>query len=330
MSGLMTFLAILLGSLAYAMLNIGLAIQKKGAAQLPDIENQGFFKNLKNFLTNKFWLIGFLLVNLQIIPFSIALTIGELSIVAPMMGVGLVALILFSVFYLKEKISAKEIIAIVIIIAGIVVLGATSINEPADYLLEDITNLLLNNGSIIFLVVATVLMFLLVIFSIVRKFALADIMFGIAAGIASGIGVIFTKGFMTGLKGNNFSEIWQSLKTSVVLWVWWFYLGLLLVYNIISTIFPQVGFQKGKAIVVTPLFAIAALLTPIIGGIIIFSEWDGLNPGILAAKIIAIVLVLIGVILLSLHSSRSKSGIEIDEESEEVAEEKEEDVIGEH
>ncbi|MHA1188636.1 MAG: hypothetical protein ACTSSK_17615 [Candidatus Heimdallarchaeota archaeon] len=257
----------------------------------------------------------------QIIPFSIALTIGELSIVAPMMGVGLVALILFSVFYLKEKISAKEIIAIVIIIAGIVVLGATSINEPADYLLEDITNLLLNNGSIIFLVVATVLMFLLVIFSIVRKFALADIMFGIAAGIASGIGVIFTKGFMTGLKGNNFSEIWQSLKTSVVLWVWWFYLGLLLVYNIISTIFPQVGFQKGKA---------AALLTPIIGGIIIFSEWDGLNPGILAAKIIAIVLVLIGVILLSLHSSRSKSGIEIDEESEEVAEEKEEDVIGEH
>ncbi|MHA1367708.1 MAG: hypothetical protein ACTSP5_15045, partial [Candidatus Heimdallarchaeota archaeon] len=71
---------------------------------------------------------------------------------------------------------------------------------------------------------------------------------------------------------------------------------------------------------------IAALLTPIIGGIIIFSEWDGLNPGILAAKIIAIVLVLIGVILLSLHSSRSKSGIEIDEESEEVAEEKEEDV----
>jgi len=209
-----------------------------------------------------------------------------------MMGVGLVALILFSVFYLKEKISAKEIIAIVIIIAGIVVLGATSINEPADYLLEDITNLLLNNGSIIFLVVATVLMFLLVIFSI--------------------------------------SEIWQSLKTSAVLWVWWFYLGLLLVYNIISTIFPQVGFQKGKAIVVTPLFAIAALLTPIIGGIIIFSEWDGLNPGILAGKIIAIVLVLIGVILLSLHGSRSKSGIEIDEESEEVAEEKEEGVIGEH
>ncbi|MHA1125731.1 MAG: DMT family transporter [Candidatus Heimdallarchaeota archaeon] len=316
MSGLTIFLSILLGSLAYAMLNIGLAFQKKGAAELPVIENQRFFKNLKNFLTNKFWLIGFLLVNLQIIPFSIALNIGELSIVAPMMGVGLVTLVLFSVFYLKEKISVKEIIAIVIVIVGVAILGATSTNEPVDYLLNDITQLLLNNGSIIFLVVATVLMFLLVIFSVARKFALADIMFGIAAGIASGIGVIFTKGFMSGLKGDNFGEIWQSLKTSVVFWVWWFYLGLLLVYNIISTIFPQVGFQKGKAIVVTPLFAIAALLTPIFGGIIIFAEWEGLAVGILVAKIIALILILVGVILISLYSTRSKSGVEIEEKQE--------------
>ena len=329
----MTFLAILLGSLAYAMLNIGLAIQKKGAAQLPDIENQGFFKNLKNFLTNKYWLIGFLLVNLQIIPFSIALNIGDLSVVTPMMGVGLVALVLFSVFYLKEKITVKEIVAIVIIIAGVAILGATSVSESTDYLLDDITNLLLNTGSIIFLVLATVLMFLLVIFSVVRKFALADIMFGLAAGIASGIGVIFTKGFMAGLKGDNFGEIWQSLKTSTVLWVWWFYLGLLLVYNILSTIFPPVGFQKGKAIVVTPLFSIAALLTPTFGGIIIFSEWNYLVAqqlwGILVAKIIALILILVGVILLSLHSSKSKVGEEI-EESEEVAEEIKDDVIGEH
>ena len=326
----MTFLAILLGSLAYAMLNIGMGLQKKGAAELPVIEDQGFFKNLKNFLMNKFWLIGFLLVNVQWIAFSIAVTIGDLSIVAPMMGVGLIALVLFSVFYLKEKITVTEIIAIVIIIAGVVILGTTSTNGPTIDSLNDMNNLLLKTGSIIFLVVTTVLMFLLVIFSVIRKFALADIMFGIAAGIASGIGVIFTKGFMVGLKGDSFGEIWQSLKTSVVLWIWWFYLGLLLVYNILSTIFPQVGFQKGKAVVVTPLFAIAALLTPIFGGIIIFSEWTGIAPGILVAKIVALLLILVGVILLSLYSTKSKSRIETEEKSEEVLEETENESSGEH
>ena len=316
----MTFLAILLGSLSYAMLNVGMGLQKKGAAELPEIEDQGFFKNLKNFLTNKFWLIGFLLVNLQWIAFSIAVDIGDLSIVTPMMGVGLIVLVLFSVFYLKEKITVKEIIAIVVIIIGVVILGATSANATIEYTIEDINNLLLTKGAIIFLICATVLMILLVVFSIIRKFALADIMFGIAAGIASGIGVIFTKGFMGGLDLGN---LWLSLKTSVVLWEWWLYLGLLITYNLISTVFPQIGFQKVKAVVVTPLFAIAALITPIFGGIIIFSEWVNILPGNLVAKIIALVLILVGVSLLSLYSTRSKSGVETVEKSEEVLEENE-------
>jgi len=321
----MTFLAILFGSLSYAMLNIGMGLQKKGAAELPEIEDQGFFKNLKNFLTNKYWLIGFLLVNVQWIIFLIAVEIGQLSIVTPMMGVGLIVLVIFSVFYLKEKISAKEIIAIISIIIGVVILGATSVNEPTEYSLDDINELFNTEGTIIFLVCATVLMILLVVFSIIRKFALADIMFGIAAGIASGIGVIFTKGFTGGLDLNH---LWISLKASIVLWEWWLYLGLLLTYNLISTIFPQIGFQKGKAVVVTPLFAIAALLTPIFGGIIIFSEWDGIAQGILAAKIIALILILVGVILLSLYSTRSKSGEDTTEKSEEILEENE--VTGEH
>lgn len=320
MTALMTFLAILLGSLSYAMLNVGMCLQKKGAAELPEIEDQGFFKNLKNFLTNKFWLIGFLLVNLQWIAFSIAVDIGDLSVVTPMMGVGLIVLVLFSVFYLKEQITVKEIIAIVVIIIGVVILGATNTNETIEYTIDNINSLLLTNGAIIFLVCATAIMILLVVFSVIRKFALADIMFGIAAGIASGIGVIFTKGFMGGLDLGN---LWQSLKTSVVLWQWWLYLGLLLTYNIISTIFPQIGFQKGKAVVVTPLFAIAALVTPIFGGIIIFSEWSNIPPGILIAKIIALVLILVGVSLLSLYSTRSKSGADQVEKSEEVLEESE-------
>ncbi len=321
----MTFLAIILGSLSYAMLNIGLGLQKKGAAELPLIENQGFFKNIKNFLTNKFWLIGFLLVNIQFLIFIVAVDIGQLSIVTPMMGIGLVVLVLFSVFYLKEQISVKEIIAIVLIIIGVVILGATSSNELVEYSLNDINKLLLSSGAIIFLVCATVLMILLVVISIIRKFALADIMFGIAAGIASGIGVIFTKGFMGGLDIEN---LWMSLKISIVLWEWWLYMGLLITYNTISTVFPQIGYQKGKAIVVAPLFAIAAILTPIIGGIIIFSEWADIDPGILAAKIIGLVLILVGVILLSLYSARSKSGEETTEKSEEVLEENK--VTGEH
>ncbi|MBD3192296.1 MAG: hypothetical protein GF308_16775 [Candidatus Heimdallarchaeota archaeon] len=312
MSVLMIILAVFLAILAYSMLNIGLALEKKGAAELPEIETESFFQNLKNFLTNKTWLIGFLLTNVQWIFFLLALEYGNLSLVTPMMGVGLVVLVIFSYFYLKEPIVMSEIISIFLIIIGVVVLGVTTSNSETRYTFDEITIQLSSLSSVFFFMIVVILGIGLIIFSVIRKFSLADFTFGLAGGIASGLGAIFTKAFLAGIDFIHFSD---SFLIAIKQWEWWLFLFLFVGFNIISMVLPQVGFQKGRAIIVTPLFSVIALLTPCIGGVILFNEWSNSGFWMIFSKIIAIVVIVIGVGILSFRSEKQKIEKELDEDS---------------
>ncbi len=296
MSALTIFLAILFGILSYSMLNIGLALEKKAAAELPAVEKHSFFSNIKNFLTNKVWLFGFLLTSVQWFLFLIALQFGSVSLVTPMMGIGLAVLVLFSVFFLKEKISIKELAGMFCTIVGVVILGATSLEETT-YSLDELNQRLGSLEGIIFLGVMVVFMAIFILFSVLRKFAFADIAFGFSGGVASGVGVLFSKAFSSAI---DFSDFKNSFIIAVHHWEWWLYLVLLVAFNVISTVLPQIGFQKGKAIIVSPLFSVSALLTAVVGGAIIFSEWSLLGTGFIIGRVIALIVTIIGVIILSI------------------------------
>jgi len=298
MTALSIFLAIFLGILSYSMLNIGLALEKKAATELPPVEQQSFFMNLKNFLTNKLWIIGFLLTSLQWFLFLVALQYGSVSLVTPMMGVGLAVLALFSVLFLKETISVKELAGIFCTIVGVVILGATSTQETT-FNLEELNQRLSSIGGIVFLCCSFVFMVLFVLLSVIRKFSFADIAFGFSGGVASGIGVIFSKAFSSAI---DFSDFRTSFLLAIHHWEWWLYLVLLLVFNVVSTILPQIGFQKGKAIIVSPLFSVSALLTAVVGGVIVYSEWSSLGIGFIIGKIIALIVTISGIIILSITS----------------------------
>jgi hypothetical protein len=92
------FLGIIIAIIAYSMYNIGMALQKKAASSLPNIENTSLKGNLKNFLSNKIWLLGFIMATVQWYIYLIALPMAPLSVLSSMMGVGLVVLVVFSIF----------------------------------------------------------------------------------------------------------------------------------------------------------------------------------------------------------------------------------------
>jgi multidrug transporter EmrE-like cation transporter len=123
--GTRTLLTVGLAALAFSLLNVGLALEKKGASQLPSIEGAGAARSLKNFLTNPTWLIGFVMTIVQLVFLSLALGLGPMTLVMPMAGVGLVVLAAFSRFYLGEVISRPMLAGIALVVAGIVILGAT-------------------------------------------------------------------------------------------------------------------------------------------------------------------------------------------------------------
>ncbi len=313
-------LSIFLGILSYSMLNIGMGLQKKGAADLPKIEGQSVGRNLKNFFTNKIWLIGFSLVLAQWIILTLAIQFGNLSIVTPLMSVGMVALVIFSYFYLKEPISKIELFGISAIVIGIAVLGATS---PAEVEKPDLTEViqgLEKPQSIIFLVIIGILSILFILASVLRKFKNADILFGVAAGITDALGAIFINAIMSGASYTDGSLI----KESVHHWEWWIFMGLLIFFNALATVYLQVAYQRGKAIIVAPIFAVIAMVTPVFGGIIIFSEWNYMFNqqlwGILAGKLVALVIVCAGVIVLAIYSAKNRK-------FEEATEAEEHDII---
>ena len=271
----LVILAVFLGILSYSMLNIGMGLQKKGAAELPKIEGQSIGRNLKNFFTNKTWLFGFTLVQIQWIILTLALQFGSLSIVTPLMSVGMVALVIFSYFYLKEPISKVEIAGIAAIIIGIAVLGATNPSDVENPPLTVVINGLEQIQSIIFLVLLVILSITFVLASVLRKFKNADILFGVAAGITDALGAIFINAIMSGASYTDKSLIAESIHY----WQWWLFMALLIFFNALATVYLQVAYQRGKAIIVAPIFAVIAMITPVFAGIIIFSEWDYIFTG---------------------------------------------------
>ncbi|MHA1365343.1 MAG: hypothetical protein ACTSP5_02905 [Candidatus Heimdallarchaeota archaeon] len=131
-------LAVILGTIANSIYNIGLVLKKKGACTLPDIEDNSVWQNIKNFSKCKIWVIG-------------ANMIGSLSLVAPTMGIGIIVLIIFSWFYLKEKIRPVEIIGIIAIIAATVALNVVGPASPGKYSLKETNLFFAEPNAIIFM-----------------------------------------------------------------------------------------------------------------------------------------------------------------------------------
>lgn len=300
----LVLLAIFLGILSYSMLNIGMGLQKKGACTLPDIDKQTVRQNIKNFIRCKPWLIGFLLVQIQWVFLAFALDLASVSIITPLMSIGMAALIIFSYFYLKEPMSKVELIGILVIIFGIVILGATSPLDDTEYNLDFVLEHMSTIPSIIFLIVTFLLTIFFIILCIIRKFKNADIFFSVAAGITDALGAIFLRAYMGGADYRNM----EITKEAATHWGWWVIFVLMILLNLTATIYLQVAYQRGKAIIVAPIFAVLAMIVPVFGGILIFEEWNFYfnesKFGLMAGKIIALIIVSVGAILLSLHSAK--------------------------
>ncbi|MHA1211772.1 MAG: DMT family transporter [Candidatus Heimdallarchaeota archaeon] len=297
-------LAIFLGMLSYGMLNIGMGLQKKAASSLPKINEVTVKRNFRNFFTNKIWLIGFSMVLVQWVFLTFAMEFAPISMITPLMSFGLVALVLFSYFYLKESLSIVEIIGIIAIIVGIIVLGVTNPSEEVDHDFTYTTESFSRPFSIIFLSVLFALSIVFILISIFRKFANADILFGIAAGITDALGAILLKAVMNGADVTDRSVI----NETVTHWEWWVFLIPMIFFNGIATIYLQVAYQRGKAIIVAPIFAVIAMIIPVFAGIILYEDWASLFAdgmiGKIIAKIIALVTIVVGAIMLSLYSAR--------------------------
>ena len=322
-------LAVILGTIANSIYNIGLVLKKKGACTLPDIEEQTAWQNIKNFTRCKTWVLGFSLTIAQWFILMAAYRFGTFSLVASTMAIGLVVLIIFSKLFLKERIRLAEIIGIIAIIAATVSLNLVGQTISGKLTLIEVNQLYREPNAIAFMCCYAVIIAILIFISYGRKFRAAGALLAIASGAGYAMATIFAKGAVGTL---DFSGGLAFLESSLKAWQWWIYLVLMCLGYFTAFTSQQMALQKGKAIVVSPTLDEINLFTQVIAGIVIFNDWTnaGLLPWEKTVKTISIIVIMLGVALLSFYTSIEeaiKNGMQKEEEKLDKEEELEEEEL---
>ncbi|MHA1822211.1 MAG: DMT family transporter [Promethearchaeota archaeon] len=268
-------------------MQIGTVLQKKAVDSLPPMEQTAVGQSVKGVLSNKIWLLGWFLTTSAMILNMAALGQADITIIQPLIGFGLVVLVIFSHFYLKEKITKFEVIGISIAIIGVIILGLYAEESRVFTSTEEVLQSYTQMNAFIIIIIFAVVISALWMITIKMHYKGAGIIFALIAASFSVLGLTFSKGVFSIL------DI-IGLKNSLVLWQEWLLLGLFAICSTMAIAVQQMSLQKGKAVVVTPIFNLASIILPLATGYMVFSEKIGFG------KILVIIIILIGGIFLSL------------------------------
>ena len=255
-------LGLIIGLVAYITLYLGKGIQKYA------IEGLKIEKKVKS-KHSGIWLVGTILTGLYTIIQLVALWLAPINVVAPLEAVGLIILIIFSYFVLKEEINKNEIIGIGLIVVGIIVINIF-IQEPNTPTLSKFDLTLFIVISIIVLAVEAGL----ILISKYNKYKAAGLIIGSMAGSFMAIQTV----------AKRVSDIPEL------------FIAFTVIFSIcagMTLLVTQFAFTKSQANRVLPCFTSVSIILSIILGFFTLGE------KVIFMQIIAIAIIVLGVVFLT-------------------------------
>ncbi len=246
----MALISILLAFIGYSILNIAQAGQKIGLSMMPESRVKGL----------AIWIIATLATSVSFFIVLYAVSVGNVSQVGAMAGSGLVSLALFSALVMKEKIGKRDVLGIIIVLAGAALIGAFAReSEPAQILLYILY---------IFLAIVS-LLYILSLVTVRKKISIMGILIGGFAGALGGFVLLFQK-ISTSEIGRAGSLVGESSKIGETLTNPYALIWILL--SIVSMAVLQFAYKRDTAIRIIPAFMANLILVPVLGGVICFQE----------------------------------------------------------
>lgn len=257
---------LLLGIFAYISLYLGKGIQKFA---IEGYKDRGKYKGKgKN---TGIWIFGTILTSLFMFIQWIALLYAPINIIAPIEGLGLVVLVIFSYFILKESISKSQIFGIILIIIGTIEI--TLFNEnPSSVPFNALNFELLTIISIILIAIE------IAVFSFSKYYKLKAI--GYISGLIAGTFMAFQT------VSKRITAIPNSLLSTAFIFI-------TLIMAVLTLIMTQYAFTKANANIVVPCTTSSSIILAILIGVISLSEQMIVN------QIIGVVFLIGGIILLT-------------------------------
>lgn len=269
---LLYLFGLFLGMVAALMLNIGKGVQKQKV--------HVFLQGRKMFSAEHrgdlaVWLLGLAMTASAAVPFSFGLKISQSSsTISAMTGVGLIGLTVYAVKVIGEKLTAKDAAGILIVVfctSAIAFLGAEK-ETPLKYF-EDRTLVLTVLPLIIILAIACLIA--------LKIRSIHGVVFGASAGFCLGLSLFLADAALVRSGGSIMGQFGNS------------YCYLAIFFALMTTIVTQMGFLRGKALVVVPSLNSFTILTPILFEVSVYG-----NVPSISILLITVVLIL-GVILIS-------------------------------
>jgi drug/metabolite transporter (DMT)-like permease len=263
-----TWSAIMLAVAATVLINWGFVLQKQGGV-LAARKAEGRGGSL---LKERVWRAGIIIMTAGWGLYFVSVRFAPISIVQPALGAGMAVLALFSVFYLREKISALEWTAFGGMLAGIVLLGLSAGEGKAP---AAPSSLPLWSLTAVLVLLAAALYYFGHLAPSAR--VRADALLGISAGLLIGLGSLYIKAMFNCLDESNLAEGLSVAARAAELGRrrligFGLYLPMVIAGNVLGIWTVQLGFRRGKALVVVPLQQVTNKATAIIGGIAALGE----------------------------------------------------------
>ncbi len=235
------------------------------------------------------YIIGFTLNNTVVIWQIIGTTFASATVFSSVFGLGLILLMLYSHYILREEIKAPELIGAILIVFGTTMVGFLYILEPSE------TGTINYLNFFILLIIISIIFSILISFSWKTKIGIAFI-FGAVAGTLGGMDNVFKR---MGLSSSNFIEAFVGvfrLELLSIIFIISFFLGLL------ALTLTQIGFAKGaEASRLVPMYNSLYIVAPAIFELIII-EGATISIGI----ILSIIIIIIGVFLMNIFKKTEK------------------------
>jgi hypothetical protein len=297
-------LAIFLQLISASVNYIGMTIQKKAATEMPKFLNEtGFFKSIKNMIVNKAWILGLLLNSSSTFFAAGSFALASIAIIQPLYGFGLIVLVIFIHFYLKERVTRLDVLGVLFGISGIVVIGVSAKALP-EIPYQDLLDKFLGIRGIIFFAIILSLALITYIVSDRTSKTTSLVFLVLSSAIWTSTQNIFNKAVATavrdiGFVGAFFGEAW--------LYSWTFVL-LFLFVSIIGIVMLNIAYQKGRGVIILPIWTAIQVVIPVLSGIVVFQEWSngGYTPTNIAVQTIGIFIMLTSIIILSISNGKKE------------------------
>jgi drug/metabolite transporter (DMT)-like permease len=269
-------IAVILAFTGSFLTNYSTYLQKIAVDRLPMMEIHTSWQVVRRFLTNIPWIAAMAMDGLGTALYMVALVFLPVSIVEPILTAGIALLAYLAITRLGEKPRKVDYAAIAMTVSGVVFLAVS--------LAEGVPQGKTYHAVELWFVTAAILCIAIAVpvgMNILGK-----------GNVAAGLG--FTGGLLIGIAGVYSRLLMGNFGGNWYIWIF----ACLLTYPTGFLIF-QAGLQRGKAVVVAPIYNGLVMCVPVVVGMVALNESLPRSALLTACRIVSFALIIAGTIILS-------------------------------